>query len=363
VTSIRRSRWYCGVSGNVFGSEAQTRKQDDVEPVKLGNTSLEVGRLSLGGLFAGIGGTTVAQACDVVSRALDLGVNYVDTAAAYGRSEEVLGQVPEILDTRLVLSTKLGSRTGRQLDPQDGDDLRTGFYRSLEQLGLEQIDLLYIHEPDRPGQHDWWTDVRRVEGPVLDVLDELKREGLVRYTGLGGTSTTLLAHLCRSGKFDVVLTAFNYSLLWQEAATDVIPAAVAMGMGVVIGSPLQQGALAARYDAQIDSPDCVWLSKQRKAQLRALYSMLDEIGMPISELALRFTLSHPDVHTVLTGAKSVQELEANVDAAERGPLPTEILEQIAIIAAMVGFRPCDEPAGLGAYLADPKLYRGPGALT
>ena len=136
-----------------------------------------------------------------------------------------------------------------------------------------------------------------------------------------------------------------------------------MGMGVVIGSPLQQGALAARYDAQIDSPDCVWLSKQRKAQLRALYSMLDEIGMPISELALRFTLSHPDVHTVLTGAKSVQELEANVDAAERETLPTEILEQIAIIAAMVGFRPCDEPAGLGAYLADPKLYRGPGALT
>ena len=77
------------------------------------------------------------------------------------------------------------------------------------------------------------------------MLDELKKSGTIRFTGLGGTTAYEMAHIIRTGRFDVVLTAFNYSLLWREAAIEVIPAAKAQGMGIILGSPLQQGALVA----------------------------------------------------------------------------------------------------------------------
>lgn len=77
----------------------------------------------------------------------------------------------------------------------------------------DTIDILFVHEPDRPGQYDWWTQPEEVHGPVLEVLDELKKSGVIQATGLGGTAVYEMECLVRTGKFDVVLTAFNYSLL------------------------------------------------------------------------------------------------------------------------------------------------------
>jgi aryl-alcohol dehydrogenase-like predicted oxidoreductase len=139
-----------------------------------------------------------------------------------------------------------------------------------------------------------------------------------------------------------VLTAFNYSLLWQESLLEVIPTAKRQGMGIIIGSPLQQGALARRYDEEVDN-GARWMSSPRRAQYKQLYTLLDEIGMPLHELALRFVISNPDISTTLMGARSVAEVEANVRAVEAGPLPADILERIAEIAAMVPFRPFEEP--------------------
>ena len=94
----------------------------------------------------------------------------------------------------------------------------------------------------------------------------------------GGTVTTAyeVAHLIRSGKFDVVLTAFNYSLLWREAEIEVLPAAREQGMGVILGSPLQQGALAECFREQVDDPGVCWLSPSRRAQLVKLYELVDQ---------------------------------------------------------------------------------------
>jgi aryl-alcohol dehydrogenase-like predicted oxidoreductase len=216
-----------------------------------------------------------------------------------------------------------------------------------------------IHEPDRPGQYDWWTDWERFTGPVLDVLDELKRSGTIRCTGLGGTTAYELARLCRTGKFDVVLTAFNYSLLWREAAIEVIPAARAQNMGIVIGSPLQQGALARRYDDQING-GAAWLNRPRREQFKALYALLDELDMPLPELALRFVISNPDIATVLMGARSTAEVDQNVAAVEKGPLSQAILRKLDRIAAMVPFRPFEEPFGLGWILGAGGFHKGPG---
>ncbi|MEZ4683200.1 MAG: aldo/keto reductase [Caldilineaceae bacterium] len=113
-------------------------------------------------------------------------------------------------------------------------------------------------------------------------------------------------------------------------------------MGIVIGSPLQQGALARRFDDEVNH-GARWLSSPRRAQYKALYALLDEIEMPLPELGLRFVISNPDISTTLTGARSVAEVEANVAAVAKGPLSTEILARIREIAAMVPFRPFEEP--------------------
>lgn len=310
----------------------------------LGRTGLEVSELSLGGLFVSKFGAEFEGARVAVRRAVELGINYIDTAPGYANSEDVLGRCLEDVSQPLILSTKVGGRPD-PFEPQNPEHLRRSVEESLRLLKRDTIDILMIHEPDRPGQYDWWTDPVDATGPVVDVLDELRKQGTIRFTGLGGTTTHELALLCDTGKFDVVLTAFNYSLLWQEAVHEVLPAATRHNMGIVSGSPLQQGALARRYDNEVES-GCRWMSKPRRDQFKELYAFLDELDMPLAELSLRFVLSNPAFHSVLMGARNKEEVELNVAATDRGTLPEDVLKRLDEIHEMVPFRPFEEPFGL-----------------
>ncbi len=324
----------------------------------LGRTGLQVSELALGGLFVSSVGGEYEQARAAIRRALDLGVNYIDTAPGYLNSEEVLGKALEGETRPYILSTKLGGRP-QPFDPQDKAGLMASVKESLRLLKRDHVDILMIHEPDRPGQYNWWSDPVGFNGPVLEVLDDLKRQGVIRFTGLGGTTAYEMPHIIKTGKFDVVLTAFNYSLLWREAEREVLPAAAAMGMGIVVGSPLQQGALARRYDDQVRQ-GARWLSSPRRAQYIALYDLLDQAAMTVAEMSLRFVISNPNIACTLMGARSAQEVEQNVAAIEKGPLPPDILERLDEIAAMVPFRPFEEPFGLGWLLAANAPHWGPG---
>ncbi len=212
-----------------------------------------------------------------------------------------------------------------------------------------------IHEPDRPGEYDWFDDWERFHGPVCDLLNELKSEGIIRYTGLGGTTAYTLERIVATGAFDVVLTAFNYSLLWQEAAVSVIPEAVKQNMGIVIGSPLQQGALAKCYREDVES-GAPWLSPPRRNQFKQLYALVDDLKISLPELALRFVISNPDISTVLMGPRSVDEVEKNFAAVGKGPLSSDILGRIKEITEPIPFRPYEEPFGLPFT----RPYQGPG---
>lgn len=326
----------------------------------LGRTGLEVSHLAFGGLFVASFSAEYEQAKQAVHRAFELGINYFDTAPTYGNSEEVLGKALAGVTKPFILSTKLGGRP-MPFDPRDKDGLLRSIEESLQTLGRDYIDIVMVHEPDRPGQYDWWTDWEDINGPVLDFLADMKRQGIIKYIGLGGTTAYELAYLVRSGKFDVVLTAYNYSLLYQEAAIEVIPAAKANNVGVVIGSPLQQGALSRRYDDAINNRP-FWLSLPRQQQYQALYALLDETGISLPEMGIRFILSNPDIDCVLMGARSAQEVEQNVASAEKGPLPADLLKRLDEIAAMVPFRPFGEPNGIGWILGSPGSYKGQGSM-
>ena len=256
----------------------------------LGKTGLQVSELSLGGLFVASFASPLEEASAAVSRALDLGINYIDTAPMYGNSEEVLGKSLVGEERPLILSTKIGGRP-EPFEPQNADCLLASVEESLRLLGRENIDILMIHEPNRPGQYDSWSDRENFTGPVLDVLARLKEEGKIRFTGIGGTTTHELARLISTGRFDVALIAYNYSLLWREAQIEAIPASARYWTGIILGSPLQQGALARRYDEQIAN-GAPWMSKPRRDQFKALYRYLDEIDMSIAEVGLRFCLSN-----------------------------------------------------------------------
>ena len=329
-----------------------------MQKIVLGKTGLEVSRLALGGLFVSSLGSALEDAKKAVHRAVELGVNYIDTAPGYSNSEEVLGKALEGVKCPIILSTKLGGRPS-PFKPQDRAGLMQSVEESLRLLGRDYIDILMVHEPDRPGQYDWWTDWQEINGPVLEVMADLKKQNVIKFIGLGGTTVYELAHIIRSGKFDVVLTAFNYSLLWREAGSEVIPAAKAQNMGIIIGSPLQQGALSRPYDA-VNDPRVYWLSPARRQQMKRLYAFVDKCGLPLPELGLRFVLSNPDIHCVLMGARSASEVEQNVAAVDKGALPLEIIRELDDIAAMVPFRPYGEPFGIGWLMSNPLAYRGPG---
>ncbi|MEK6795595.1 MAG: aldo/keto reductase [Spirochaetota bacterium] len=331
-----------------------------METQALGRTGLKVSRLALGGLFVAKHAAEQAEANRVVKRALELGINYIDTAPSYGNSEEALGEAFKEIKQPFILSTKLGGRPD-PFKPQDKAALRQSVETSLKLLNREVIDILMIHEPDRPGQWDWWTDWQTINGPVLELMAELKKEGKIKYTGLGGTTCYELSHIINSGKFDVVLTAFNYSLLWQEAKETAVPAARAQNMGVVVGSPLQQGALARKYDA-VNDPSAYWLSPARKEQMKKLYALSDECGLTLPELCLRWVLSDPRVDTVLMGARSVKEVDENVASAEKGALPDDLVKKIDALYQLVPFRPAEEPWGLGWKISNPGCYKGPAGL-
>jgi aryl-alcohol dehydrogenase-like predicted oxidoreductase len=321
----------------------------------LGKTGLAVSELALGGLFVSKVGGAFEQGRKAILRAVELGVNTIDTAPGYANSEAVIGKVLPEVAAPIVLSTKLGGRP-QPFRPQDRDCLMASVEESLRLLGRDTIDLLMIHEPDRPGQYDWWPNLSDGEysAPVIDFMQDLKRQGIIHYMGLGGTTAYEIVPIIKSGHFDVVLTAFNYSLLWREAEIAVLPTAQEMGMGIIIGSPLQQGALARKYDEV--RTGARWLSPPRQAQFQALYDFADEIDMTLPELALRFAISNADISCVLMGARSEREVELNVASVERGALPQPVLERLDEIAAMVSFRPFEEPFGL-PFGRD---YRGPG---
>lgn len=324
---------------------------------RLGSTDLEVTRLSLGGLFVSRLGADPAEARRAVTHALDLGINYVDTAPGYLDSEAVLGMCLDGITQPYYISTKLGGRP-TPFDPKNKEQLYASFSESLHLLKRDQIDILYIHEPDRGGQYDWYDSWDTFHGPVCDVLEELKHKGLIRYTGLGGTTVYPLARIVERANYDVLLTAFNYSLLFREAADPLIPLAKTKGMGVVAGSPLQQGWFSESFEDTIRTNPPAWLAPRRAQQLLRLYAYVEQVGIPLPELALRFVLSNPQVDTVLTGSRSAEEVEKNVRAAEKGRLSAAVLAELDDIAAMVLFRPFEEP--FGAAFRNQERYHGPG---
>lgn len=310
---------------------------------RLGRTNLEVTELALGCyMFTGEFGVSQQEASAILDLAFDSGINYADTAAMYGfgEGEELVARaLARHTEQAVYVSTKVGwldrtvVRNLGEAAYREEDALLRAIKHSLWLLRRERVDVLMVHEPDWP---QWGFDARTGDAPVLHVLEELKRQGVIGAIGLGGWNCDNIADLLETGRFDVALVAGGYTLVEQPVCARVIPAAQRHDVGLVMGGAFLQGLLATIQRERITEMLHTGTFSGRLTapvlhRLLAIYDLCEETGISITELALRYILHDPRIHTVIPGAQQVAHLRENLHAAAKGALPPELLARIGAI--------------------------------
>ncbi|KOG31773.1 aldo/keto reductase [Streptomyces resistomycificus] len=285
-------------------------------------SALAFGAAAIGNLFTEVG---EEQAHEAVTAAWQRGVRYFDTAPHYGLglSERRLGAA---LRAHPRAEYTVSTKAGRRLEPTTagGDDLANGFAvpaahrrvwdftadgvrrtleASLERLGLDRVDVVYLHDPD-----DHAEQAFREGYPALE---RLRAQGVVGAIGVGMNQTEMLTRFVRDTDVDVVLCAGRYSLLDQDALTELLPAAVTRGIAVVVGGAFNSGLLAD------PKPGATYNYAEAPAELleRALRlkSVAEHHGTTLRAAALGFCAAHPAVASVLVGARSAAEMHDCAD--------------------------------------------------
>ena len=304
---------------------------------RLGRTDLQVTELGLGGVFVRTAVTAPGEGVRVVQRALELGVNYLDTAPLYGDSQQVLGEALQDVPAPYLLGAKCGRWDWETGPYRSLDAFKRQFEQTLRDLRRDEFDILYIHEADWA---PYWTDMsvpRTTQflepdaeydfdgAPVAVFLRWVKDQRRARFLGISGNNAHLLAKVLREMEtpIDVVLTAFQYSLLWRNAPHELFPLAAELDVGVVLGAPLQQGLLAQAHPEWVRTPPG-WMDEDLRVRYERLCAIHAETGLSLAELAIRFLLRDRRFASVIPGAASIEQIEENVRCATAGPLPDEL---------------------------------------
>jgi D-threo-aldose 1-dehydrogenase len=308
----------------------------------LGRSSVQVTVLGLG--TATLGGHRVHVTREdgeaIVGAAWAAGVRYFDTAPFYGfgqaerctgdtlravpRSEWVLStKVGRLLRPRASSAAPNGFHHPLPFDPvfdYSYDGIIRGFEDSLQRLGLAQIDMLYVHDVGtrQHGQGAHPEVMRNFRSSGYRALDELRRAGLVQAIGIGVNEHEVLLEAMDWGAWVVFLLAGRYTLLEQEPITTLLPRCLQSGVSIVVGAPLNTGALAGR-----DSWSYRPLPPEIAARVNSLKAVCDSHGVPLVAAALQFPLAHPAVASVIPGPRNVEELTANLNFF-RFPIPAAL---------------------------------------
>ena len=311
------------------------------DQVEYGRAGLHISRLGLGaaplgGLFSSVSETEVDA---LIERAFSLGITYFDTAPFYGsgsserRLGRGLGKVPRS-------SFRLSSKVGRILVPGEtledtgyvdldpfmpvydysADGIRRSFESSLERLGLDSIDILYIHDPD--------FHLDQAINEAYPALDAMRSEGLISSIGVGTNIAEIGTRFVRETDIDVALVAGRYTLLDQVGLDEFLPEAKRRGVSVMGAGVFNSGVLmnpgeGATYN-YAPAPAEI-LTKARKVR-----EVIQTHGVSVAAVGLQFPLRHPSVKSILTGVRTVDELETNVAAFDE-PVPAELWSELEAV--------------------------------
>jgi aryl-alcohol dehydrogenase-like predicted oxidoreductase len=295
-----------------------------MEYTLLGRTELRVSRIALGLWQAGGDWGTVDEAKETatIRRALDLGVNFFDTAQAYGfgASERRLGAaLGDTIRSRrgtIVIATKGGLRETANGLVRDASPkwLRAGIESSLRALGTDHVDIYQVHWPDHGTPVD----------ETARVLNEFVQEGKARYIGVSNFSAAELAEMDRYRRVDTLQPPF--SLFRREIERDVLPYCRDHGIGVLVYGPLAHGLLSGRMTASPHFEPGDWRTTSpifRGDVLRANLAVVDKLsefaerrGLSLAQLAIAWALSVPGVHVAIAGAHTSEQIAGTAGAAD-----------------------------------------------
>jgi aryl-alcohol dehydrogenase-like predicted oxidoreductase len=321
----------------------------------LGRTGVSVSKLCLGTMMFGEWGTKDhAESIKIIHRALDAGINFVDTADVYsqGESEVIVGEALKGRRDDVVLATKF-------FMPFDEDPNHRGASRrwimqevenSLRRLGTDHIDLYQIHRYDPAVDLD----------ETLGALTDLVRTGKVRYVGhstFPGSAIVDAQWIARDrGRERFVTEQPPYSVLTRNIENDVLPVCQRYGMGVIPYSPLAGGWLSGRYRKDADQSGPMSIARQRLANrfdmsmpenqrkldaAEQLAELADQAGITLIELAIAFVLRHPAITAPIIGPRTMEHLESQLAAADV-VLSDDVLDRIdEIVPPGVTLNPAD----------------------
>jgi aryl-alcohol dehydrogenase (NADP+) len=283
-----------------------------------GRTGLNVSTVSMGTNRLGDAGVDPASWPPIVQRALELGVNFFDTSISYnqGRSEAIVGEVTSRWPRPTVIATKVGFTIDYIVSgTQPGRDFTAAAILAdidgqLTRLRRDCIDMYMLHSPSVSilETNDW-----------ASAIDTLKQQGKIRWFGI---STSDHASGIWSIEHGADLLQIEYDLLNPTAEDELLPLAARHNVGVMARTPLARGLLTGKFKAGEAIPaaqhwrrprgDQLQLRLERVEQLR----FLERADQTLAQAALRFVLANPAVHCVVPGARTVEQLEANVPAAD-----------------------------------------------
>jgi len=311
-----------------------------VEQRYLGRTGVSVSPLCLGAMMFGAwGNPDHDESIRIIHRALDAGINFIDTADVYsrGESEEIVGKaLAGGRRDNVVLATKFHGTMGD--DPNEVGNSRRWIVRevenSLRRLGTDWIDLYQVH------RHDPWTDLDETLGALSDLI----HQGKVRYIGSSTFPPSVIVQAQgvaqRRGRERFVCEQPPYSMLVRGIESEVLPVCQHYGMGVIPWSPLAGGWLSGRYRLGQDQPSSTRAERipgrydlsrpenQRKLEAAdALGRLAEESGMTLIEMAIAFVVNHPAVTAAIIGPRTMEQLESQLPAADV-KLSDDVLDKI-----------------------------------
>lgn len=305
---------------------------------KFGKTGLDVSLVGLGsggpsklGQSSGVDEANVRR---LVHRALDLGINFIDTAAAYGDSEAILGRVLEgVPRDDYILATKFHAATkGTFHSP---DEIRASVERSLERLKTDRIDVLQVHGAE-PG------DYKRTASLVIPILEGLKARGICRFTGITEAYVRDGAHgmlpkAIADGFWDSVMVGYN--LLSPTAEHSVLPACGEAGIGVIcmvaVRRALSRPDLLVRNIAEAKARGLIAPDALPEGE-GPLDWLLGDGVESLPAAGYKYVAANPALSTILTGTANVDHLEDNVKSILGPPLPEEKMARLRSIFGDVG---------------------------
>ena len=301
----------------------------------LGKTGVKVSELCLGTMIFGQQ-VDEAAAIKIINRAVDLGINFIDTADVYaeGRSEEIVGKAIKGRRDDVVLATKVRGRTNP--DPNGEGLSRKHIMRnveaSLRRLGTDYIDLYQVHRVDPT------TPLKE----TLAALSDLVRSGKVRYIGCSNFPAWQLEKALRisevQGLESFATVQPRYNIIDRDVERELLPLCVEEGIGVIPYSPLAGGVLTGKYHPDRPAPEgsrghlrpmmvSRYLNPRNQATLQELEEISSETKMSLSQIGLAWLMANPAITSPIIGASKLEQLEENMGVLGHS-LPAETLARI-----------------------------------